>query len=83
MHGSECLILAFLFWGSLFFVKYFIMYRSLLFILFVECISQLSTMVVKTKIHIDVLVEFYPWFKFYFPLVWGMLIYDNEFETRK
>ena len=59
------------------------MYRSLLFILFVECISQLSTMVVKTKIHIDVLVEFHPWFKFYFPLVWGMVIYDNEFETRK
>ena len=59
------------------------MYRSLLFILFVECISQLSTMVVKTKIHIDVLVEFHPWFKFYFPLVWGMVKYDNEFETRK
>ena len=59
------------------------MYRSLLFILCVECISQLSTMVVKTKIHIDVLVQFHPWFKFNFPLVWGMVIYDNEFETRK
>ena len=45
----------------------------------------LSTLVVKTKmdIHVDVLVQFYPWFKFYFPLCWDMVIYDNEFETRK
>ena len=27
--------------------------------------------------------QFYPWFKFYFPLFWGMVIYDNEFETRE
>ena len=30
-----------------------------------------------------VVVQFYPWFKFYFPLFLGMVIYDNEFETMK
>ena len=29
------------------------------------------------------MVQFYPWFKFYFPLLLGMVIYDNEFETEK
>ena len=24
---------------------------------------------------------FYPWFVFYFPLFWSMVIYDNVFET--
>ena len=28
-------------------------------------------------------VQFYPWFKFYFPLFWGMVMYDNEFETKE
>ena len=23
----------------------------------------------------------YKWFKFYFPLFWGMVMYDNEFKT--
>ena len=27
-------------------------------------------------------VQFYPWFNFYFPLFLGMVIYDNEFETK-
>ena len=22
-------------------------------------------------------VQFYPWFEFYFPLLWDMVIYDN------
>ena len=26
-----------------------------------------------------VVVQFFPWFKFYFSLFWGMLMYDNEF----
>ena len=26
-------------------------------------------------------VQFYPWFKIYFPLFWVM--YDNEFETKE
>ena len=28
------------------------------------------------------MVHFYPWFKFYLPLFWGMVIYDNEFKTK-
>ena len=28
-----------------------------------------------------VVVQFYPWFKFYFPLFWGMVMYNNEFKT--
>ena len=32
---------------------------------------------------IYVVVQFYPWFKFYFPLFLGMVMYDNEFETMK
>ena len=28
-------------------------------------------------------VQFCPWFKFSFLLFWGMVIYDNEFETKK
>ena len=28
-----------------------------------------------------VVVQFYPWFKFDFPLFWGMVMYDNEFKT--
>ena len=31
---------------------------------------------------ICVVVQFYPWFKFYFPLFWGMVLYDNEFKTK-
>ena len=27
-----------------------------------------------------VVVQFYPWFRFYFPLLLGMLIYENEFK---
>ena len=27
-------------------------------------------------------VQFYPWFKFYFPLFLGMVMYDNEFKKR-
>ena len=32
---------------------------------------------------IYVVVEFYPWFKFYFILFRGMVMYDNEFETKR
>jgi len=47
-----------------------------------ECISQLSTLVVKNKMDIVFSLIFHPWFRFYFPLLWGMVIYGNEFETR-
>ena len=30
-----------------------------------------------------VVVQFYPWFKFYFPLFLGMVMYDNDFETKE
>ena len=30
-----------------------------------------------------VVVKFYAWFKFYFPLFLGMVINDNEFETKE
>ena len=30
----------------------------------------------------NVVVQFYPSFKFYFPLFWGMVMCDNEFETK-
>ena len=29
-----------------------------------------------------VVVQFYPWFKVYFSLFLGMVICDNEFETK-
>ena len=41
-----------------------------------------SEMVPKQN-HVDVVVQFYPWFKFYFPLFFGMVMYDNEFETKE
>ena len=33
--------------------------------------------------NIYVVVQFYPWFKFYFLLFLGMLMYDNEFKTKE
>ena len=30
-----------------------------------------------------VVVQFYPWFKFYFLLFLGIEMYDNEFETKE
>ena len=30
----------------------------------------------------DVVVQFYPWFTFYFPLCWGMVMYNNEVKTK-
>ena len=32
---------------------------------------------------IYVVVQFYPRFKFYFPLFWGMVTYVKEFETKE
>ena len=33
--------------------------------------------------NVYVVVTFYPWFKFYFPWFWGMVIYGNDFEKKK
>ena len=27
--------------------------------------------------------NFYPWFKFYFPLFWGVVMYANESKTKE
>ena len=35
------------------------------------------------QVHVFVVVQFYPWFKCYFPLFWGMVMYDNEFKTKE
>ena len=32
---------------------------------------------------VSVVVQFYLWFKFYFLLFLGIVIYDNEFETKE
>ena len=32
---------------------------------------------------ICVVVQFCPWFKFYVPLFLGIMVYDNEFETKE
>ena len=36
-----------------------------------------------SAISVYVVVQFYPWFKFYFPLFWGMVMHDNEFKTKE
>ena len=38
--------------------------------------------VLSTKI-VYVVVQFYLWFNFYFLLFWGLVMYENEFETRE
>ena len=35
------------------------------------------------ELSVFVVVQFFPWFKFYFPLFWGMVMYDNEFKTKE
>ena len=37
----------------------------------------------KCRPQVYVVVQFYPWFKFYFPLLLGMVMYDNEFQTKE
>ena len=34
-------------------------------------------------ITVYVVVQFYPWFKFYFLLFLVMVMYDNDFETKE
>lgn len=34
-------------------------------------------------LHVYVVVQFFAWFKFNFPLVWGMVMYDNVFKTKE
>ena len=44
-------------------------------------IMQINTFEVTLYVH--VVVQFYRWFKFYFPLFRGMVMYDNEFKTKE
>ena len=30
-----------------------------------------------------VVLKFYPWLKFHFPLLLGVVMYDDEFETKE
>ena len=39
--------------------------------------------VIDLFVSVYVVVQFYPWFKFYFLLFLGMLMYDNEFKTKE
>ena len=32
---------------------------------------------------VNVVVQFHPWFKFYFLLFLGMVMYDDDFETKE
>ena len=34
-------------------------------------------------VYLCVVVQFYPWLKFYFPLFLAMVMYDNEFKTKE
>ena len=43
-------------------------------------ITQINTVEVTLYEYVE--VQFYPWFKFYFPLFWDIVIYDNEFKTK-
>ena len=46
-------------------------------------IAHFSTLANLMDIDEYVVVQFYPWFKFYFRLSWLFLMYDNEFETKE
>ena len=36
-----------------------------------------------SSVHVYAAVPFHPWFMFYLPLFWGMVIHDNKFETKE
>ena len=35
-----------------------------------------------SSVHVYVVVQFHPWFIFYLPLFWGMVMHDNKFEIK-
>ena len=47
------------------------------------CVVNSSALDWISSVHIDVVVQFYLWFKFYFPLFLGMVMFDNVFETKE
>ena len=42
--------------------------------------SNLTTKFVQSYVY--VVIQFYPWLKFYFPLFWGIVMHGNEFGTK-
>ena len=36
-----------------------------------------------SSVHVYVVVQFHPWFIFYLPLFWGMVMHDKKFETKE
>ena len=59
--------------------------KCILYITLYKDISvwQTTGVLVAIDDNIYVVVQFYPWFKFYFPLFLGMVIYDNEYRTKE
>ena len=35
-----------------------------------------------SSVHVYVVVQIHPWFMFYLPLFWGMVMHDNKFEIK-
>ena len=48
-----------------------------------KILCGLSNSLLGKLVYVGDIVQFYPWFKFYFPLIWGMVMYDNEFKTEE
>ena len=49
----------------------------------VTCSKNSVATILYITTSVYVVVQFYPWFKFYFLLFLGMVMYDNEFETKE
>ena len=52
----------------------------------VQCVFTLETSLLRNGLiskGVDVVVQFYPWFEFYFLLFLDMVMYDNEFKTKE
>ena len=48
-----------------------------------ELVPKVTVLMRVEALHVvSGVVQFYPWFKFYLPLFLGMVMYDNEFETK-
>ena len=45
--------------------------------------SELAPVRKLPQCHVNVVAQFYPWFKFYFPLFWGTVMFDNEIEIKE
>ena len=72
---------------SLFFISYcllvvFVISREMLIFYSLKSVYLLFAGQRKFKQGVYVVVQFYPWFNFNFPLFFFMLIYDNECETK-